>query len=151
MHYRRAFLLAALAAGFLMTAGAQTAPDPTPAPAPAATSGGALASIMSADNIAPVAFLLSNVADAQTDWHFNLGTKAYTVTPAQRLSIAGGGMFAALAIRHFYPRTAKPLNVVLTIATCYFAGRAYANTYNHGAAPSAPAARAPLAFAVRLH
>jgi hypothetical protein len=134
---------------FAAIAGAQ---EPASAPAatpPAVSTPGTLAKILSPDNIAPAAFILSNVADAKTDWHFNLGGRAYTVTPAQRLSIAGGSIFTALAIRHFYPKTAKPLNIALTVATCYFAGRAYANTFNHGTPAGTPAAR--IAFAVQLH
>jgi hypothetical protein len=145
-----------LAACIVLSACFSLAYSQTPAAPPADPSGpGALATILSPDNIAPAAFLLSNIADAKTDWHLTVGGKAYTVTPAQRLSIAGGSIFASLAIRHYYPRAAKPINIALTVATCYFAGRAYANTYNHGdgapAGPAPTAKRSALAFAVRLH
>jgi hypothetical protein len=96
--------------------------------------GGVWDVISDPNNIAPAAFLLSNVADAKTDWHFTgpITHKEYVITPAQRLGIAGGSIFVAYTIRHYFPKAAKPINIALAIATAYFAGRAYANTFNHG-------------------
>jgi hypothetical protein len=105
---------------------------------PSGQTGGVWDVISDPNNIAPAAFLLSNVADAKTDWHFTVAGKDYTITPAERLGIAGGSIFVAFTIRHYFPNTAKPINIVLAIATAYFAGRAYANTFNHGE-PATPA------------
>ncbi|MGA2264168.1 MAG: hypothetical protein ABSH28_22380 [Acidobacteriota bacterium] len=107
---------------------------------PAQQNGGVWDVISDPNNIAPAAFLLSNLADAKTDWHFTgpITHKEYVITPAQRLGIAGGSIFAAYTIRHYFPNTAKPINIALAIATAYFAGRAYANTFNHGE-PALPA------------
>jgi hypothetical protein len=109
------------------------------------------------NNIAPAAFLLSNVADAKTDWHFTgpLTHKEYTITPAERLGIAGGSIFVAYTLRHYYPKLAKPINLVMAVATAYFAGRAYANTFNHGQPASdvtnpAQGKGTALAFSVRI-
>ncbi|MBZ5497691.1 MAG: hypothetical protein LAP85_14915 [Acidobacteriia bacterium] len=116
--------------------------------------GGVWDVISDPSNIAPAAFLLSNVADAKTDWRFSLVGREYAITPAQRLGIAGGSIFVAYTIRHYFPRTVKPINIALAVATAYFAGRAYANTFNHGspAAVVAPVSNGTpaLAFSVQL-
>ncbi|MBZ5580894.1 MAG: hypothetical protein LAQ30_01590 [Acidobacteriia bacterium] len=106
-------------------------------------------------NIAMVAFVAANVADAKTDWRFTgpVTQREYVITPAQRLGIAGGSVMAALAMKHLWPKAGKAVDVAVGMATAYFAGRALANTYAHGAPDAAPAARArssPAAFAVRL-
>lgn len=123
----------------------------------AATSQGIWDVLSDPNNIAPAAFLLSNLADAKTDWKFTLSGKEYTITPGQRLSIAGGSIFASFVVKHYFPCSAKYINVVMGVATAYFAGRAYANTFNHGTlmpVPNAPeqsrAAGSTVAFSVQL-
>jgi hypothetical protein len=119
------------------------------APVAAPSSGGVWDVLTDPNNLAPAAFLLSNIADAKTDWHFSgpFTHKDYVITPSQRLGIAGGSIFVAYTIRHYYPRAAKPINVVMAIATAYFAGRAYANTFNHGVVATPISASPPFAIA----
>lgn len=111
-------------------------------------------------NVAAVGFIAANLADASTDWHFTgpITRKEYTITPAQRVGLAGGGTMAALAVKYFWPRSGKIVDGVLGVATAYLAGRALANAYNHGAPQStAPAAAVAMSrargwgFAVRVH
>jgi len=136
---------------------AQNPVQPAPQPVtPAPTETGVWEILKDPTNLTSAAFLLSNVADAKTDWRFTgpITRKEYVITPAQRLGIAGGSLFVAYTIRHYYPKTAKPINVALAVATAYFAGRALANTYSHGTAATAvvaPATTPPkLAFAIRF-
>ena len=141
------FVLALLS----LPAAAQTQPAPNDP-----NTGGVWQVITDTNNIAPAAFLLSNIADAKTDWHFTgfITHKEYTITPAQRLGIAGGGMFVAFALRHYFPKTVKPINIALGVATAYFAGRAYGNTFKHGSEAvtpaSPPSATAALAFSYQF-
>jgi hypothetical protein len=105
-------------------------------------------------NITFLTFLGANLEDAKTDWRVTgpLTGKQYTFTPAQRLSIALGSAGTALYLREQFPRLKKPITVGMGILTAYFAGRALANTYNHGPdgalAASGPAPK--VAFAVRF-
>ncbi len=129
------FLICAIA--FFTIAPAQ-AQDPV-SPVPPA-SGGVWDILKDPSTITQASFLLSNIADAKTDWHFTLGGKAYTISPAQRLGVAGGSIFVGRVVGHYYPRAKKPIDVCMAIATAYFAGRAYANTFNHGTPmPAIPA------------
>ncbi|MGE5487578.1 MAG: hypothetical protein ACM3ZB_07130 [bacterium] len=111
-----------------------------PATPPGAT-GGVWDIISDTSTITQASFLLANIADAKTDWRFVLGGRAYTISPAQRLGIAGGSIFVGRVVSHYYPRAKKPIDIAMAIATAYFAGRAYANTFHHGTPiPTVPAA-----------
>ncbi|HZT29730.1 MAG TPA: hypothetical protein VFA33_07605 [Bryobacteraceae bacterium] len=131
-----------------LLAGLALAQQPAPAPAP---DRGVL-SIFTDDSLAPTAFLLSQVADSTTDWKFSVNGKQYHLTAAQRLEWTGGALGVALAVRHYWPKTGKYVNLALAVASAWFAGRAYAATLAHGTpvAPAAAAAATPAAFPVRL-
>ncbi len=143
-----------LSLALTLSAAAQTAPTaPTPAPpsVPAATPFWDVLS--DPGNLATVAVLAAGFSYAKTDWHYTLRGKEYTLTPAQQLGMETGIVFAAMAAKHYFPKTRTPINVVLGVVAAYFAGQAYANTINHGApSPAVPAASISpkAAFAVRV-
>ncbi len=129
-----------------------------PAPTAAAGAESFLSTLTSTNTLVLAGMAASQLADAKTDWQFALGGKTYRLTPAQRLGIAGGIFGACLAIEQAVPKSKKWVDVAGTVVMAYFAGRALANTYNHGtqaAAPSTAAVNAArgsgVAFGVRLH
>lgn len=117
---------------------AQPAPTPTPAPAQAPAEFNIWKEIQDPNNLAPATFLLANIADAKTDWHITVAGRLHTITPAQRLSFVGSSLFVSLVVKHYWPKTAKPMNIAMMLGTAYFAGRAYANGFQHGVIPTVP-------------
>ena len=120
------------------------------------TQSGVMSVLRDPENITFLTFIGANIADAKTDWQFvgPITHRQYTITPVQRIGIVLGGSAVALYVREQFPRARRPITIAMGILTAYFAGRALANTYNHGiATPTLPAATngPTVAFAVRLH
>lgn len=147
----------------LLVSGLQAQTAPTPAPSTATASASFLSTLTDPNTLVLAGMAASQLAEAKTDWQFTVGGKSYTLTPAQRLGIAGGIFGVCLAIEQVAPKSKKWVEVAGAVVMAYFAGRALANTYNHGtpvtATPStvtstfSPAVAAQgrtVAFAVRL-
>lgn len=123
-----------------------TAPQPAaPAPAPNATFLSYFSDPLALSSMATAAAFVS---EDRTDWHMTVAGKVYSVSAAQRFGIAGATIFGVQAVAHKWPKLKPYLAVAQGIASVYLAGKAYANTLDHGTV-AAPVTQAPLTLRLR--
>ena len=85
------------------------------------------AELKNPDNVIPAMFIMARIAEAKQDFVFTgpVTHREYRLTPAQQISITAGTVFTGIALKKMLPKMRKPINIAMTLAAFWSAGRAY--------------------------